>query len=483
MKTTIHSVHPYKKKRWNIPQETEIPRACLSDLRIPNAVTERLILNTDDSSIRVPSKGTAYVENYGCTANAFDLEIMLAGLTNGGYTITDHAESADIILVNTCGVKKPTEDKILARLSILSSFDKPLIIAGCLPKINLEAIHRSAPSFSVAVDPHSVNRILEAVKDAEAGLKHRLFFSDRPEIKLLHPRARLNRFIEIIQVAEGCAGACSFCCVRFARGRLLSYPKKLIIDRMRKAVSEGLREFWITSQDNGAYGLDARSDLAELLKECCSVEGNFLIRVGMMNPRHALKILDRLIQVYTNRQIFNFLHLPVQSGDDEVLRRMRRFYSAEQFKRIVSAFRDKIPSITLSTDVICGFPGETEDAFDRTVKLIEESKPDIVNISRFFPRPHTPAAEMDQLPPEEVKNRSRHLSKIVKRISYERNRLWMGWDGSVLVDEKGERNTWIGRNSAYKPVVIECEKNLLGESVDVHVTEAFPTYLRAEILD
>jgi len=483
METTINAVHPKKRKGWTIPQKIQTQRACLSNLWISSAVTERLTPNTDDSSLRAPRKGTVYVENYGCTANVFDLQIMLAGLTNGGYTITDQAESADMILVNTCGVKKPTEDKILARLSMLSSFDKPLIIAGCLPKIDLEGIYRSAPSFSAAVDPHSVSRILEAVRDAEAGLKHRLFFSDRPEIKLLHPRARLNRFIEIIQVAEGCAGACSFCCVRFARGRLLSYPKKLIIDRMRKAVSDGTREFWITSQDNGAYGLDARSDLAELLKECCSVEGNFLIRVGMMKPGHALKILDRLIQVYTNRKIFKFLHLPVQSGDDEVLRRMSRFYSAEQFKRIVLAFRDKIPSITLSTDVICGFPGETVDAFDRTVKLIEESKPDIVNISRFFPRPNTPAAEMDQLPPAEVKNRSRRLSKTVKRISYERNRLWLGWEGSVLVDEKGKRDAWIGRNYAYKPVVIEYEENLLGESVDVHVTEAFPTYLRAEILD
>jgi len=461
----------------------KIPRACLSNLQISNTVTERLTPNAYDSSLRVPTKGTIYVENYGCTANIFDLEIMLAGLTNGGYTIIDQAESADIILVNTCGVKRPTEDKILARLSILGSFDKPLIIAGCLPKIDLEGIYRSAPSFSAVIDPHSVNRILEAVKDAEAGLKHRLYFSDKPQIKLLHRRARLNRFIEVIQVAEGCVGACSFCCVRFARGRLLSYPRELIADRIRKAVSEGIREFWITSQDNGAYGLDAGSDLAELLEECCSVEGDFLIRVGMMNPEHALRILDRLMQAYTNRKIFKFLHLPVQSGDDEVLRRMSRFYSAEQFKRIVFAFGDKIPSITLSTDVICGFPGETEDAFDRTVKLIEESKPDIVNISRFFPRPHTPAAEMDQLPPAEVKNRSRRLSKTVKRISYERNRLWLGWEGRVLVDEKGERDTWVGRNFAYKPVVIECEENFLGESVDVHVTEAFPTYLRAEILD
>ena len=446
-----------------------------------NAISERLILDRHDLSHEVPKRRTIYVENYGCTANIFDLEIMLARLSSGGYSTIDDAESAGMILVNTCGVKKPTEDKILERLRVLSSLDKPLIIAGCLPKINLEAIYRSAPSFSAAIDSHSASRIIEAVKDAEDGLKHKLFFSDKPGIKLLQPKARLNRFIEIVQVAEGCAGACSFCCVRFARGRLFSYPKELIVDRIGRAVSEGIKELWITSQDNGAYGLDVGTDLAELLEECCRVKGDFIIRVGMMNPEHVLGILDRLIQAFMNSKVFKFLHLPVQSGDDDVLERMNRFYSAEEFKRIVSAFRAKIPRITLSTDIICGFPGESEDAFNRTVRLIKDAKPDIVNISKFLPRPRTPAAVMEQLSPTEVKNRSRRLSSIVKRISYDRNRLWLCWEGSILVDEKGKRDTLIGRNYAYKPVVIRGEENLLGESVDVRVTEALPTYLRAEI--
>ena len=441
-----------------------------------------MVINPSNLILGVHGKRTVYVENYGCTANRFDLEIMLGKLTGAGYGTVGDPLSADIILINTCGVKKPTEDKILNRLRVLSSLGKPLVVAGCLPKINLEAIHNSAPSFSAAIDPYSVNRILEAVKDAGEGVKHKLFFSDKPDIKLLQPKVRLNRFIEIVEVAEGCAGACSFCCVRFARGRLFSYPKEMIVDRINDAVSDGVREFWITSQDNGIYGLDIGSDLAELLEECCRVEGDFLMRVGMMNPNHALRILDRLVQAFMNSKVFKFLHLPVQSGDDEVLRSMNRFYSVEDFKRIVSSFRDKMPRITLSTDIICGFPGESEDAFNRTVELIKESTPDIVNISKFFPRPRTPAAEMEQLPVAEVKNRSRHLSEIVRRTSYERNRLWLGWKGRILVDEKGKRDTWMGRNYAYKPIVIRCKENLLGEFVDVRVTETFPTYLKAEIL-
>ncbi|MFQ6094817.1 MAG: tRNA (N(6)-L-threonylcarbamoyladenosine(37)-C(2))-methylthiotransferase [Candidatus Bathyarchaeia archaeon] len=442
-----------------------------------------MAINPGNFSLGVRGKRTVYIESYGCTANRFDLEVMLAKLVNGGYSTVDDAKSADVILINTCGVKKPTEDKILNRLRVLSSLGKPLIVAGCLPKINLKAIYSSAPSFSAAVDPYSVSRILEAMKDAESGVKHKLFFSEKPDIKLLQPKVRLNRFVEIVKIAEGCSGACSFCCVRFARGRLFSYPKSVIVDRIRDAVSDGAREIWITSQDNGAYGLDIGSDLAELLEECCMVEGDFLIRVGMMNPNHALRILDRLVQAFMDRKVFKFLHLPVQSGDDLVLRRMNRFYSVEDFKRIVSTFREKMPRITLSTDVICGFPGESEDAFNRTVELIKEAAPDIVNISKFFPRPQTPAAEMEQLPPAEVKNRSRRLTEIAKRISYERNRLWLGWKGRILIDEKGKRDTWVGRNYAYKPVVVRCEENLLGKFVDVCVVEAFPTYLKAEILE
>lgn len=425
---------------------------------------------------------TVYFESYGCSANKFDLEIMLGLLVNAGYKVANEAETADVILINTCGVKKPTEDRMLNRLSCLGSLNKPLIIAGCLPKINLPAIRRSAPSFRAALDPCSVDKILEAANSAENGEENRLFFSKEPRIKLLQPKVKLDKPIEIVQIAEGCLGTCSFCCVRYARGELFSYPKETIVSTVRKSVLEGMKEIWITSQDNGAYGLDIGTNLAELLEDICKIEGEFLIRIGMMNPGHVLRIADRLINVYKDGKIFKFLHLPVQSGDDEVLTRMKRFYSVDDFKRIVLAFRREVPEATLSTDIICGFPGETEEAFIRTIELIEELKPDIVNISRFFPRPHTPAQEMNQTPIEEVKERSRRLTRIVKEISHERNKAWLNWEGKILVDEKGKDDTWIGRNYAYKPIVVGSKKNLLGKFLHIFVNEALPTYLKAEIL-
>jgi len=221
----------------------------------------------------------------------------------------------------------------------------------------------------------------------------------------------------------------------------------------------------------------------DLLSEVCKIKEKFFVRVGMMTPNCALELLDGLIEAYRNKKIFKFLHLPVQSGDDEVLRLMNRFYSVEDFKKVVYSFRKEFPKITVATDVICGFPGESRDAFEHTVQLVEEVQPDIVNISKFFPRPSTPAAKMKQLSPEKVKVRSRRMAEVARRVSFEKNEAWRGWEGEILIDEKGKKPaSWVGRNFAYKPVVMMCNEFLLGRFVNARVVKVFPTYLEAEIL-
>jgi len=423
-----------------------------------------------------------YVENYGCTANKYDLEVMLAYLTEAGYHLSGSPESADVLLINTCGVKKQTEDRILWRLRCLSQLDKPLIVAGCLPKINLSAVQRAAPNYSALLDPQSIDRILLAVKEAESGGKNKVFFSEKPSVKPELPKVRTNKFVEIMQIAEGCRGACAYCCTRFARGKLFSYPKETIVSGVEKAIKDGAREIWITAQDTGAYGADVGTDLASLLEEVCIIEGKFFVRVGMMNPTHMSEMLPRLIKVYRNEKIFKFLHMPVQSGDNGVLRLMNRAYSVEAFKNSVTSFRKSIPKITVATDIICGFPNESEQAFEQSMKLITEIKPDVLNISKFFPRPKTAAEGMKQLPRREINERSKRMSALFRRICFEKNQAWLGWQGEILVDEKGRNGSWIGRNFAYKPVVIKSEENILGKFLRVHVKEAFPTYLLAETI-
>lgn len=423
-----------------------------------------------------------YVENYGCTANRYDLEVMLAYLTEAGYQLSSSPESASVLLVNTCGVKKQTEDRILWRLHYLSQLNKPLIVAGCLPKIDLPAIQRTAPNYAVLLDPHSVDRILLAVKEAESGGKNKVFFSEKPTIKPELPKVRTNRFVEIMQIAEGCTGVCAYCCTRFARGKLFSYPKETIVSGVEKAVKEGASEVWITTQDTGAYGTDIGTDLASLLEEICRIEGKFFVRVGMMNPTHLSKILPQLIAVYQHEKIFKFLHMPVQSGDNGVLRLMNRAYSMETFKNIVAAFKETIPKITVATDIICGFPSESEEAFERSMKLIAEIKPDVLNISKFFPRPKTAAEDMKQVARRTVNERSKRMSELFRRICFEKNQAWLGWKGEILVDEKGRNGSWIGRNFAYKPVAIKSEEKLLGKFLQVKVEKAYSTYLTAETI-
>ena len=441
-------------------------------------------MSIDVSSLKIPRKTVMiYAENFGCAANKFDLEVMLGQLAAAGYGLTDDINSADLILVNTCAVKKPTEDRVIERLRSLRRLGKPLIIAGCLPRINFNAVLNAVPDFSAALDPRSVNKIVSAVKAALNGEKRRIFRSDSPLLKLELPRVRLNPVIEIIAICEGCSGACTFCCVRFARGSSYSCPREAICENVSRAVSNGAKEIWLTSQDNGSYGMDIGTNLAELLGDCCKVKGRFKIRVGMMNPNRVIPMLDELVDAYKHGKIFKFLHVPVQSGDNEILKRMNRRYTAEQFKHIVEVFRKNVPDITISTDVICGFPGETQDAFEKTLRLIEEVQPDIVNISRFFSRPGTPAEKMEQVDYREIRDRSRRTTFLVRQISLKRNKRWLGWKGEILIDEKGKDGSWIGRNFAYKPIVVKSARNLLGKFLEVRVTKVFSTYLEAEIVE
>ena len=441
--------------------------------KIPS--TERSLRDLQETKL-------VYAENYGCAANRFDFEIMLGLLKAEGYQLSGDPANTDVILVNTCGVKKPTEDRIIERLRGLCRLNKPLIICGCLPRINPEAIRKVAPDFAAMLDPRSVDRIVDAVRYARNGEKNKIFLSDFPSPKLEQPMLRLSRVIEIIAISEGCLGDCAYCCVRFARGKLYSFPLDSIVKKVKRAVSEGIKEIWLTSQDSGAYGIDINTNLAKLLNKCSKIPGNFMMRVGMMNPNHALRILPELIESFKNEKVFNFLHLPLQSGDNEVLKKMNRRYAVEEFKRVVEAFRKKIPDLTLSTDVICGFPGEDSEAFENTINLLKEVKPDIVNISRFFPRPGTPAEKMEQLDVKLIKSRSRRLSEIARGISLERNKRWVGWEGEILIDEKGKGYSWIGRNFAYKPIVVKSRENLIGRFLKVKVVKAFSTYLEADII-
>jgi len=422
-----------------------------------------------------------YVRSFGCPTNVADGEVMAGCLSEAGYDVVEKVEDAEVLIYNTCGVKTPTENRMMEILRRVPR-GKRLIVTGCLPLINFERI-KAEVRFDGVLGPAPGSKIVEAVH--RVGCEERVIAlekNSKPSLSL--PKTPVNRVVGIVPINYGCLGSCSYCCVLFARGRLRSYRIDELVERVKRDLASGIKEVWLTSQDTACYGSDIGVSLADLLTEVCKVEGEFFVRVGMMTPNYALEILDDLVQAYKDEKVFKFLHLPLQSGDDEVLRLMNRLYSAEDFKMIVNSFTEEFPKITLATDVICGFPGESREAFERTVKLIKEVQPDIVNVSKFFPRPRTPAGKMKPLVhPRDVRERSRRLAEFSKRFSLERNREWMGWEGKILVDEVGKgASSWVGRNFAYKPIVVKNSEFLLGKLLDIRVVSVFPTYLEAQIV-
>jgi len=424
------------------------------------------------------------IKNYGCSSNTADGETLAGCLKHANYTLTNIEAEADLIIYNSCAVKGPTENRIIDDIKHAPN-DKKIVVAGCLPKISFERLDHEA-HFDGAVGPALGQKIVDVVQRVFAGERVVNLTATKEKPSLTLPKLRTNPTVSVIPINFGCLGSCAYCCVVQARGHLRSYGINEITQRMQEDYASGAREFWLTSQDTASYGREIKTNLAELLFAVGNLKGDFRVRVGMMTPNLVVDIQEHLVGAFMNPKIFKFLHLPVQSGNDNVLRGMRRFYTTEQFKAIVEAFREEFPDLTLATDIIVGYPGETEEAFQNTLKLLREVEPDITNVSKFFARPKTPAWNMheDLVDKEETKRRSASAALLAKQISAKRNKCWVGWSGEILVDEKGKVvDSWVGRNFAYKPIVVKSGENLLGKTLKVEVTEASQTYLKGKIVE
>ncbi len=411
-----------------------------------------------------------YIETYGCAYAQAEGEMIAGMLSKAGAVIVKSPELADIIILVTCHVKETTEKKILFRIKHFGeSFpEKPLIVYGCLAQAYPEKVLEANEKASL-VGNFSLHEVPKAVEKAIQGQRTE-FLEEKVKEKLGLPRVKNNPVIGIVPIAEGCAGNCAYCSTKFSRGAIFSYPEELIVKEVCSLLSTGSKEIWLTAQDTGAYGVDINSTLPKLLREVSKIHGKFFVRVGMLNPAHVKKYLPELIEAYESEKIYKFLHLPVQSGSDKILKLMRRGYSVSDFIEIVEKFRENFEKIQIWTDIIVGYPGESEEDFEKSKELIKEIEPDWVNISRFSSRSGTEAAKMKQVPNEVKKERSKELSELVKSVVEKVNKKWKGWKGEVLVSEKG-KDGWVARNFAYKPVVIKSDEHLLGKFVKVKISE------------
>ncbi len=421
---------------------------------------------------------TFHILTSGCAANQADSEQMAGLLRQAKFELVDTVEKADVVIFNTCTVKTPSENSFFSQLEQFKKEHpyKIAIIAGCIP----QADKKKLKGYSL-IGTKQIHNVVPVVEETLHDNVLQLLNNDEmPPLNL--PRVRKNPIVEILPINRGCLGACTFCKTKKARGYLVSYPVAEIVEEAKKAVSDGVKEIWLTSQDTFCYGFDIGTDLPALLEQLVQIHGDFKIRIGMGNPDHIPKIGTRLVELYKNPKIFKFLHLPLQAGHDETLKAMRRRYTVEEYLQTIYLFKREIPEINIMTDIIVGYPSETEDHYWGTLEVVRKITPDSINISRFWPRMGTPAADLEELPGEVVKHRSRVLTDILHNTSKLQNERWLDWVGEIIIDEKGrEPRQWIGRNDSYKQIIVEGDFKL-GDKIKVQVIKAEIFDLRGRVL-
>ncbi len=407
-----------------------------------------------------------FVEAYGCSASFADSEMISGLIVNGGHTLATSTSESDLNLIVTCSVKDSTANKMMHRIKSLKT--KPLIVAGCLPKAEQSNVEKFIKNASL-LGPNSLGKTLDVINSTLMG-KKQIALEDSDLSKIGLPKVRLNSAVGIVEIASGCMSECTFCQTKLAKGDLSSYRLGDIVRQVQTEIKEGCKEVWLTSTDNGCYGLDIGTDLPTLVNAVSEIQEDFMIRVGMMNPMYMPRIKQNLLESYDNKKVFKFLHIPVQSGSDKVLNDMKRGHTSQTFREIVNKTKEKFENFTISTDIIVGFPSETEEDFQKTITLLDETKPDVVNLSKYSARPGTDAAELKQIDAAEIKRRSKVIFEQINKISLESNKNWIGWKGKVLFDENTEEGIK-GRNYAYKPISVDGKVNI-GQSHIVEITNA-----------
>ncbi|HZX44695.1 MAG TPA: tRNA (N(6)-L-threonylcarbamoyladenosine(37)-C(2))-methylthiotransferase, partial [Candidatus Nanoarchaeia archaeon] len=326
-----------------------------------------------------------YFQTHGCSTNQSESEVMMGLLADARFLIVQDAGEADILILNICTVKG--EETALREIRKTSEAypKKKLIVAGCLTKTILREARKIREDVNF-ISTHNIKSIVEVVEEILFGNVIEATGADSYK-KINLPKLRSNSVVGIVPILSGCANYCSYCSVKYVKGKLLSYDIEDIEKEMAYCVDSGCKEIWVTSQDNAAYMLEREkiSKLPQLINKLTAIEGKYFIRIGMMNPGHLLDILEPMADAFKSDKVFKFLHVPVQSGNDDILNLMKRNYRLADFKKIVEVFRKRVPNLTLSTDIIAGFPTETEQQFNDSLELMKEIKPDVLNISRFQP--------------------------------------------------------------------------------------------------
>lgn len=441
--------------------------------------------NTNDSII--PGTQMIYIKTWGCTHNNSDSEYMAGQLAAYGYKITTtDSLNADLWLLNSCTVKNPAEDGFRNDIRRARQMGKYVVVAGCVPQGQPRGDYIIGLSV---VGVQQIDRVVEVVEETLKGHTVRLLGKKKLEGRKIGgaplnlPKIRKNPLIEIIAINTGCLNQCTYCKTKHARGELGSYPPEEIIDRLVQSFEEGVTEIWLTSEDTGAYGKDIGVTLPQLLWKIIEVIPlGCMMRVGMTNPPYIQEYLEEMVEIFNHPRVYSFLHIPVQSASNAVLNDMKREYTIEQFKHTVDFLRERVPNLTVATDLICGFPTETPKDFEESCCLVQQYQFPSLFINQFFPRPGTPAAKMRRVPTDEVKDRTKKVSAIFQSyFPYEHK---MGQRQTILITEEAKDEIhFVGHNKSYDQVLIKGEHELMGKMVEVEIYETGKHFMKGHLVD
>jgi tRNA-2-methylthio-N6-dimethylallyladenosine synthase len=429
----------------------------------------------------MPANGKHFfIWTIGCQMNEADSAKVAAMLLEVGYRPTDDEENADIVVLNSCVVRQAAEDKVSGKLNALARLKRqkpemPLVLTGCMVTKQQEQLRERFPHVDLFFDPSDFDK-LEAVVPELAELEDDL--TQLPHYYLSEETdARVAAYVPIIY---GCNFLCSYCIVPYRRGKETSRPFQDIVTEVERLAARGVRDITLLGQTVNAYGHDlvGTPDLADLLTAVDAIPGVDRLRFLTSHPKYmSNKIIDAMADFPS---LCEHLNLPVQAGDNEVLRRMRRTYTADLWLDRLAYARERMPGITIATDIIVGFPGETEAQFERTLEVLREAQCDKVHVAMYSPRPGTLSARWDDdIPHEEKLRRHRALEQQQEAICTERNARRLGDTVEVLVDQKA-KGRWTGRTRGNQLVHFDDDRDLLGKMIDVKITRTSPWYFMGE---
>jgi len=427
---------------------------------------------------------------YGCQMNEYDSERVAGLLRERQYELTDDEREADVILLNTCAIREKAEDKVYSKLGELKRLklarpDLVIGVMGCMAQLQQAEVRRRAPSVDLVFGSPAIARVGELVERVRRERRPVLDTAEAPLVKLTAKPAGADRLKAFVTVMEGCEKHCTFCVVPRTRGRERSHTPASIVAEIEGLVAEGCREVTLLGQTVNAYGRDLTppTDLAELFQRVNDVEGLARIRFTTSNPYNLTPRLIRAMREVP--KVCEWFHLPLQSGSDRILARMNRGYTRARYLELVDALRQAEPALAFSTDIIVGFPGESEADLQATVETIEQVGYDNVFVFRYSRRPGTPAAEMPEQVDEAVKaDRNRRLLEVVTRVTGARSGLLAGRTMEVLVDGTSRKSPGelAGRTRCNRVVNFDGQGQVaLGDVVPVLVTEVLPHSLRGAL--